>query len=106
MNVDHCPIPTVSAVSPVSSVEQVQEHIGSELIHGSGIVGGSGGSGQGVDPSHHRLGGSGGELHPVQVGGPIIVGFRGHPSSLDTLLVTFPGGVGVDGDGQPADPGW
>ena len=103
---------TVMSTTPLSPPcslgsprEQVQEDVGAELIDGSSVVDVAGGPGETVDPSHRGLDLSGGEGEPVEVGGAIRIGFRGHLALLDCFLIMLLGRIGIHRDRQSAEPG-
>jgi hypothetical protein len=86
-------------------LEEIQENVGPDLVHGSGIVGGPGGSGEPVDTSHRSPGAVGGKVEAVEVGGSVGVGCARYPTFFDRFLITGLGGVGVDEDHKFSDPG-
>jgi len=101
-DVDYCPVPPLGQIL---AVEQVEEDVGSDLVHGPGITNGFELSGVPVDLFHDRSGLSGWKMGSVQVVGPIRIRFRSQLPFLQPVLIPFPGCVGVDGDGETSDPG-
>jgi hypothetical protein len=83
LDVDHA---LASCCFELAAVEQVDEDVGSDLVHAPMVVGGLGGFGQGVDPSHRGLSVGCGEVDSEEVGGAVGVGFEHHPPLRNRLF--------------------
>ena len=89
----------------LTSVEQIEENVGPDLIHGSGIVCDLGCLGEPIDATHGGIGARGREIQSKEIGGARIGRFGCHPSLRETLLVAVTGGVRIDSDDQSLDAG-
>ena len=75
----------------LSAVEQIQKHIGADLVHTPRVVLGAGRSGQQVDSPHGGMSVSSRQLHPVETGGAVIICLDSHQSLLQSLLIAILG---------------
>lgn len=79
-------------------VEQVEDHIGTQLIHRSRFACATEGAGGSVDAGADAGGPIEGKIQQIQMSGPIGARFQHHSPLIDRFSVAVGGVVGIDLD--------
>jgi hypothetical protein len=87
------------------ALEEIHEDIGSDLVHGSRVVGGLGGSGQPVDPSHCGAGPMSRKVEPIKIGRAVRIRRARDTTILNRIVIAGLGTISVEENHELAEPG-